>query len=87
MIIELKISTAIKKVFISDEQNNKPIVLVDGKEYGPEDLLPIWPDELSWLNQPAKTVVAASCLEMQKEGLITSDEVQLIRKFYNEPWK
>jgi len=85
MIIELKISTAIKKVFISDEQTNKPIVLVDGKEYGPKDLLPIWPDdELSWLNQPAKTVVASSCLEMQKEGLITSDEVQLIRKFYNE---
>lgn len=84
MIIELKIPTAIKKVLISDELDGKTIALVvDGKEYGPDDCPHIWPnDELNWLNEPAKTIAAAACIEMQKEGLITSDEVQFIRKFY-----
>lgn len=92
MFIELKIPSAIKKVFISDEHSASsygiPVAVVDGEAYGKKDYLPIWPDdELSWLNAYADTTVSAACLEMQKEGLINQGEVEFIRKFYDEPWR
>ena len=88
MKVELKIQTAIKKVIVTDEHSASsygiPVALVEGVAYGPNDLLPIWPDdELScWLNDAAKTVIAAACLEMSRIGEITEEEIAFVRKFY-----
>ena len=87
MKFELKIQTAIKKVIISDEHSASsygiPVAVVEGEAYGPDDLLPIWPDDvLSWLNDSAKTVIAAACLEMIRIGEITEEEIAFVRKFY-----
>ena len=87
MKVELKIQTAIKKVIVTDEHSASsygiPAAVVEGVAYGPNDLLPIWPDdELSWLNYAAKTVIAAACLEMSRNGEITEEEIAFVRKFY-----
>ena len=87
MKVELKIQTAIKTVTITDEHSASsygvPVAVVEGEAYGPNDLLPIWAnDELNWLNDAAKTVVAAASLEMRKNGEITEAEIDFVRKFY-----
>lgn len=87
MEVELKIPTANKKVIITDEHASSsygiPVASVDGEAFGANDSLPIWPqDELSWLVDPAKTTVAAACIEMQKNGSISEEEVLFLRKFY-----
>lgn len=93
MLVKMKISSASKTLTISDEHSASsygiPMAVVDGVAYGPEEFLPIWAvdDELNWLNEPAKTTVAAACLEMQKEGCINDEQIAFLRKFYDEPWR
>lgn len=87
MEVELKIQTAIKTVIITNEHSassyGMPVAVVEGEAYGPNDLLPIWPDdELSWLNGAAKTIVASASLEMSRNGEITEEEIAFVRKFY-----
>lgn len=86
MKIQLRIQTAEKTVLVSDEHAASsygiPVVVVGGDAYGPEDILPIWPnDELSWLQEKAKTTVAAATIDMNKDGLLTEEQVEFLRKF------
>lgn len=92
MKVDLKIHTATKKVIVTNEHSASsygiPVAVVDGVAYGKDESLPIWADDkLIWLNEPAKTTVAAACIEMQKEGCINDEQIAFLRKFYDEPWR
>lgn len=85
--LKLEISTAIKNVIITDEHSASsygiPVAVVDGQAYGPNDFLPIWPEnELSWMKETAKVTVASACLRMQKDGLLCEKDILFIQKFY-----
>lgn len=82
MKVEMKFDNAIKKVFISDEHSASsygiPVAVVDGEAYGPNDFLPIWPDdELSWLVDLAKVDIAGAI----KNSNLSADEIDFLHKF------
>ncbi len=87
MKITLNVQTATKPIIITDEHAASsygiPVAVVDGQAYGPNDFLPIWPEnELSWMKETAKVTVASACLRMQKDGLLCEKDILFIQKFY-----
>ena len=89
MKIKLRIQTASKEVFITDEHAASsygiPVITIDGEAYGKKDVLPIWPeDELSWIHgEAAEVTVAAAKRIMNEEGTLTQEESDFISIFLN----
>jgi len=83
MKITLMVKNAIQGIIITDEHSASsygiPVAVVDGQAYGPDDELPIWPDdELSFLHERAATTIAAAVIS----GNLSPEEKEFVRKFY-----